>query len=207
MRPKDVVRDGYDAVSYTYRRDAKDGACAEYRRWLDELIPLLSPGARVLDLGCGCGIPVASRLAADFQVTGVDLSPVQTRRARQSVPNARFVPADMATVDFAPASFEAIVAFYSIIHVPLEEQPGLFRKLSGWLVPVGHLMVTVGSTKWTGTEANWLGVPGATVYWSHADAATYESWLLENGFTIHWTCFIPEGDGGHTLVLAQRKHP
>jgi len=41
------------------------------------------------------------------------------------------------------------------------------------------------------------------MYWSHADAATYEAWLAENGFAIHWARFIPEGDGGHRLILAQ----
>jgi hypothetical protein len=66
-------------------------------------------------------------------------------------------------------------------------------------------MMTVGCTEWTGTEDNWLGVPDATMYWSHTDATTYESWLVENDFTICWTRFIPEGDDGHTLILARKR--
>jgi len=50
--------------------------------------PLLPSGDMVLDLGCGCGIPVAQELAQHFQVTGVDLSEVQIARARQLVPQA-----------------------------------------------------------------------------------------------------------------------
>ena len=205
MSSKDIVRNGYDAVSYAYRGDVEDGGCAQYHQWLDELIPLLTPGTRMLDLGCGCGIPVARRLAATYPVTGVDISPVQIGRARQLVPQGHFLCADIVDVAFPPAHFGAIVSFYAIIHVPLKEQPGLFQKMKRWLVPGGYLMMTVGSTEWTGTEDNWLGVPDATMYWSHTDATTYESWLVENNFTICWTRFIPEGDGGHTLILARKR--
>jgi SAM-dependent methyltransferase len=212
MSTKGIVRDGYDAVSYAYRGDAEDEDCAEYHRWLNELIPLLVPGTRVLELGCGCGIPVAKRLSSAYDVTGVDISPVQIRRARELVPEGHFLLADMTTVEFPPAHFGAILSFYgailsfyAIIHVPLEEQPELFLNMRRWLTPDGYLMVTVGHREWTGTEADWLGVQGATMYWSHTDAATYESWLHESGFSIQWARFIPEGNSGHTLILAQRE--
>ncbi|MDJ0757036.1 MAG: methyltransferase domain-containing protein [Ardenticatenaceae bacterium] len=205
MNLKEIVKKGYDAVSYAYRADTEGEDSQKYHQWLDELVPLLSPGIRVLELGCGCGIPVARRLSDAFQVTGVDLSPVQIRRARQLVPGAHFLVADMTNLEFPTAHFDAVVSFYAIIHLPLEEQPELFRKMGRWLTPGGYLMITVGHTAWTGTEKEWLGVQGATMVWSHADDKTYERWLQESGFTIHWTRFIPEGDGGHVLILAQRE--
>ncbi len=201
---KEVIRAGYDAVSRAYRGDKEDGGCALYHAWLDELTPLLPQGSAVLDLGCGNGIPVARRLAAEgFAVTGVDFSPVQVERARRLVPQARFLCADMIRLVFPEGRFSAILSLYSIIHVPLEEQQSLFWAMRQWLMPGGALMAIVGSTLWVGEEQNWLGVPGATMRWSHADAATYESWLAGNGFHVRWTRFIEEGDGGHTLVLAQ----
>ncbi len=198
---KATVRDGYDAVSYAYRGDVEAEDCVLYHHWLDELLPLLTPGAPVLDLGCGCGIPVAKRLARTHQVTGVDISSVQIQRARQLVPKARFLCVDMMALTFPSNHFEAIVSFYAIIHVPLDEQPQLFEKMKHWLKPGGYLMLTVGHNQWTGIEKDWLDVPGGTMYWSHADAATYKTWLLENGFTIRWTRFVPEDDSGHTLIL------
>jgi cyclopropane fatty-acyl-phospholipid synthase-like methyltransferase len=162
---------------------------------------LLDDGDRVLDLGCGCGVPATATLAERFVVTGVDISPVQIDRARRLVPAALFVCQDMTHAEFPPESFEAIVSFFAIIHLPIEEQPGMFAKLSHWLRPGGYLLATVGDRAWTGTEDDWHGAP---MYWSHADRKTYLSWLEESGFEVLWTRFIPEGSSGHTLVLAKR---
>ncbi len=201
MNSKDIVRQGYDKVSYAYRNDAYP---LDYAAWLSELTPLLPPESRVLELGCGCGLPVAQILSEDFAVTGVDISSVQIERARTIVPRANFICADMTEVGFPAQSFAAIVSLYAIIHVPLDEQPALFAKLFDWLQPAGYLLLTVGSRAWTGVEADWLDVSGATMFWSHADAGTYESWLTEFGFKLRWSKFIPEGDGGHQLILAQK---
>lgn len=197
---KDIVRDGYDSISYAYRGDESEAE--QYLSWLSELTPRLMPGSAVLDLGCGCGVPVAQELSQNFQVTGIDISSVQIERATQLVPNADFLCADFSEVDFAPDSFAAIVAFYSVIHVPFEEQPALLAKIRTWLQPGGYLMAIVGHTAWTGTESDWL-LPGTTMFWSHTDAETYQQWLQDSGFSLLWSRFVPEGSSGHTLMLAR----
>ncbi|MUL36843.1 class I SAM-dependent methyltransferase [Gloeocapsopsis dulcis] len=205
MNSKDIVRQGYDKVSYAYRNDEGNAAYPlDYAAWLSELTPLLPPESRVLELGCGCGLPVAQILSEDFAVTGVDISPVQIERAHSLVPRADFICADMTELDFPAQSFAAIVSLYAIIHVPLDEQPALFAKLFDWLQPEGYLLITVGSRAWTGTETDWLDVSGATMFWSHADVKTYESWLTEFGFKLRWSKLIPEGNGRHQLILAEK---
>lgn len=165
---------------------------------------MLKYGDPVLDLGCGCGMPATEILAERFLVTGVDISPVQIERARRLVPAAQFMCRDMSEVEFPPENFGAIVSFFAIIHLPVEEQQNMVRKLSRWLRPGRYLLVTVGTRAWTGTEDNWHGAP---MYWSHADRETYLGWLNEAGFEVLWTQFIPEGDSGHTLLLAKREPP
>lgn len=203
MNPKDVVRAGYDTVSFAYRSEEDDSDFSEYCRWIEELAELLPAGASVLDLGCGCGIPAAKQLAERFDVTGVDFSPVQIERARRLVPNATLLCEDMTELDFPSSRFDAVVSFYAIIHVPLEEQQPLLKNIYRWLKPGGYIMATVGHSAWTGMETDWLGVQGGDMYWSHADSATYLQWLRQAGFQILWARFIPEGDGGHALILAQ----
>jgi cyclopropane fatty-acyl-phospholipid synthase-like methyltransferase len=51
------------------------------------IILRVSAGSAVLDLGGGCGVPVARRLAPRYAMTGVDLSPVQIERASEAARN------------------------------------------------------------------------------------------------------------------------
>jgi len=197
----DLVRRGYDALSYHYRAD--DAGEGRYAPWLAELKPRLPAGASVLDVGCGCGVPVARSLAAaGHAVTGVDLSDVQIERARQLVPAATFVRADANAVDFPAASFDAVVCLYSLIHMPLDAQRRLLSRVANWLKPGGWLLATTGWTTWTGTEQNWLGGPAA-MWWSQQDANTYRVWLRESGLEITSQDFVPEDGGGHALFWAR----
>jgi SAM-dependent methyltransferase len=200
--PKELVRVGYDLLGDAYRAD--DAADAHYAEWLEELAGRLPTGGSVLDLGSGCGIPVARWLVArGHPVTGVDLSSQQIGRARRLVPDAMFVEAVMTTVDLPDDSFDAVAMFYSIIHVPSEDQPVLLGRLHGWLRPEGWVIATVGHRAWTGTEDDWLR-SGVRMYWSHGSRDNYLRWFREAGFRIELDRLIPEGDGGHTLILAQK---
>jgi SAM-dependent methyltransferase len=205
-RQRALVRSGYDAISTQYRDDkgrpnpAGPESTDDYEGWLRDLAILLPSHARVLDLGCGAGVPAARLLVnLRFQVTGLDISSVQVERATRLVPEATFIHADMALWDSEPASFEAIVTLYALIHVPLADQRRLIPRLRYWLVPGGYLLAIVGHERWTGIE-DYYGVP---MFWDHADTATYLDWLEGAGFRPLWHRFIPEGPGGHTLVLAR----
>jgi SAM-dependent methyltransferase len=205
-RQRNVVRRGYDAISLAYRSD--DGTAAassaedlsRYAGWVRELAGLLPARATVLDLGCGAGIPATSQLTAHgLRVLGVDFSAVQLRRARQLVPAARLVQADMTELHLQSGRIDAVVSFYALIHVPLADQQALIPRIRGWLRPGGHFLATVGADRWTGTE-DYLG---ARMFWDHADTGTYLRWLEAARMVPRWHRFIPEGDSGHTLVLAQ----
>jgi 2-polyprenyl-3-methyl-5-hydroxy-6-metoxy-1,4-benzoquinol methylase len=199
--PREVVRRGYDAASFRY--DQEFGGETKYRAWLCELRERIPPGGTVLDLGCGCGVPVARKLAeAGYRVTGVDISDVQIRRARELIPQAEFVRADVTAVEFSPASFDAVVSFFALIHLPLEDQLPLLKRVATWLRPGGLFVATTGYWAWTGTEENWLG-GGAPMWWSHADVATYRSWISQAGLSIDREEFVPENDGGHALFWAR----
>jgi SAM-dependent methyltransferase len=199
--PKGIVRNGYDRISEAYRGDTFDPGGSWYATALEALDGVLAPGSRVLDLGCGCGVPVARHLARTHRVTGVDLSDRQIERARSLVPEATFVRADMTSVEFPSGTFDAVVSAWAIIHVPIDQQPALFDAVARWLRPGGVLLVTVGSSAWTGTEDDWYGAP---MYWSHGDRDFYATALDARGSTIAEEWLIPEGDGAHAAFLARR---
>lgn len=170
MDPKHIVRCGYDRVADVYADWSARIVSGERERITDLLLESLPAGAAVLDLGCGNGLPTTARLAGQFQVTGVDVSGEQLARARQHVPDACLIRADIATVDFPAESFDAVTAFFSIIHLPREEHAGLFGSVARWLRPGGYFAASLGVDAANGgLEPDWLGVP---MYWSHFDGET-----------------------------------
>jgi SAM-dependent methyltransferase len=206
--PKVLVREGWNRVSTIYRppksrSDAFDHTNADYREWLEPFFRLLRPGAEVLDLGCGCGNPAARMLSERFRVTGVDISDVQIERARSLLPGARFLRADMTQVSFARGAFGGVACLYALIHVPIDEQPPLIAKVYRWLEPGGLFLVTTGATAWTGVEEGWLG-SNAKMYWSHADARTYQTWFGERGFRVLRRTAVAEKGAHHVLFLLQK---
>jgi cyclopropane fatty-acyl-phospholipid synthase-like methyltransferase len=153
---KRVVETGYDRVAERYfaSKDAEDPTTLAA---LEELAREPSPGAAVLDLGCGAGVPVTRWLAQRFAVTGVDLSARQLELARRNVAVARFLKADMTDLGFAPETFDDVVAFHSIIHVPRAEHPGLLERIHSWLELGGGFLATLAVGEREGEESDWEG--------------------------------------------------
>jgi cyclopropane fatty-acyl-phospholipid synthase-like methyltransferase len=106
-------------------------------RWLEKLLAVLPSSAAVLDLGCGSGDPAAIALARQHHVTGVDISAAQIIKARQNVPRGTFLHADLGSVTFSPGSFDAVVSFYTLEHLPREEHAAIFGRIATWLKPGG----------------------------------------------------------------------
>jgi hypothetical protein len=121
------------------------------------------------------------------------------------VTGARFLCADMAEVEFEPRSFEVAIAFFSLINLPLAEQPMVITRVAGWLVPGGRLLAIVGKEASTRLEPNFRGVRGATMYWSHADVRTYRQWFEQAGFVIEEEGSEPRnGNPGYAVIIGRR---
>ncbi|MVM29494.1 methyltransferase domain-containing protein [Spirosoma sp. HMF4905] len=202
--PKRIVQQGYDQLGSLYRTHYEETNPLRYSNWLTTLAQLLPAKAKVLELGCADGIPTARFLSQQFSYLGIDISPIQVEQARANVPEALFQVADMATLTFSRLSFDGVIALYSIIHLPLAEQPALFKTIYQWLAPNGYFLCITGADEWTGVDSDWIK-PGTLMYWSYADAGTYRSWLIEAGFTIVESQFVAEGNSGHTFFLLQKK--
>jgi SAM-dependent methyltransferase len=182
LDPKRVVREGYDRIAEEHLEWAQSTREEERARYTAVLLDALPAGAEVLDLGCGAGLPTTRELARRFRVTGVDISARQIELARRNVPQARFIQADITQLDFAPARFDAIVAFYSIIHIPREEQPPLLQDIASWLRPGGLLVMAMGTHSIrVDYDDDFLGVP---MYWSTFDSQTNQRLVEEAGLHI-----------------------
>jgi SAM-dependent methyltransferase len=180
--PKRLVAAGYDAIAQRYLEWSALRPSAVRLHYLQKALDLIPAGADVLELGCGAGIPMTRALAAGRRVTGVDISATQIGLARRNVPAATLLQADMTQVEFAPASFDAVLAFYSLTHVPRDEQPELLRRVRGWLRPGGVFLGSMGAdASPDGVEDDWLGVP---MFFSHFGAKRNRRLVEEAGLVI-----------------------
>ena len=136
----------------------------------------------------------------------MDFSEVQIGSARKLVPSAEFICSDISDVQFPSGSFAAVVSFYTIIHIPLDEHREILIRIADWLRPDGYLLIIVGHKAWTGSDDRYLEIDGGEMMWSHEGKETYVKWISETGLRILWTRFIPEGDSGHTLIFARKSN-
>jgi ubiquinone/menaquinone biosynthesis C-methylase UbiE len=203
MDYKETVKAGYNKIADRYlserTRDSED------IRLLDDLMERLPGNAKVLDAGCGAGVPVAQILSQQLQVTGVDFSETQIELAREHVPQAEFICQDMTRLAFPNATFDAICSYYAIIHIPREEHQALFVNFHRMLKPGGFALLCLGSENLVDDiDENYLGT---RMYWSHFDTDTYLKMLRETGFEIIWSKRVTDETcegGGHLFVLARK---
>lgn len=134
----------------------KDGQLAA-GEWLLER---LAPGSRVLDAGCGTGIPTARQLVeAGHKVTGLDISDEMLRLARRDVPDGEFRRLDIADMDPYLGDFTAVVAFFSLLMLPRAEIPSVLTKIHGLLEPDGHFVLSMVEGDLDDTLIHFLGSP------------------------------------------------
>jgi len=178
---KRIVAAGYDKVGMRYAALEADGSEWPRLRRLNALLGELADGSRVLDVGCGNGLPGLAAIAERHAATGIDVSASQTQAARRNVPAATVLHGDIAARDFPAESFDAVVAFYVLEHLPREEHGPLFARFARWLRPGGHLLFTLERGEDSGTVSEWLDVP---MYFSQFDEETTSDLLHSAGFDV-----------------------
>ncbi|MGH9456980.1 MAG: class I SAM-dependent methyltransferase [Thermoanaerobaculia bacterium] len=132
---------GYEqrAREFMAIRGRSDIGAATVREWAKEL----PPGASVLDLGCGPGVPIADVLIdAGFRVHGVDASPTLIEAFRTRFPGATAECAAVEDVELAGGSFDAAVAWGLIFLLEPEAQALLIRKVARALEDGGRFLMT-----------------------------------------------------------------
>lgn len=197
---KDVPA-AYDRIAEAWRASRTPEARGDFpgRRFADRLTAPLPPASRVLDVGCGCGMPIAAYLVRHgFQVTGLDASARMIALAREAVPAAHFVHGDMRTADLEEV-FDGLVAWDSVFHLPRTEHGAVFARFRAWLRPGGRLLVSLGGSAEEGFTSAMFG---ETFYYSGHEPGTALRQLQQAGFRIeHWEIDDP-ASRGHMAVLA-----
>lgn len=204
MDHKQTVKAGYDKIADRYLAERnQDGANVQL---IHDFIELLAPKSKVLDAGCGAGLPIAKMLAEKFDLIGVDFSKEQVKLAKQNVPNAHFFCQDMTGLDFPDDSLDGICSYYAIIHIPRDEHEALFVNFHRMLRTGGVALLCLGAEDLIDDiEEDFLGT---RMYWSHYNSDTYLKMLKDCGFKVIWSKHVADEtcEGAkHLFVLAQKE--
>lgn len=178
-----MTQPGYDALADRYaamfpgpyQSPIERHAVAAFVERID------GPGV-VVDVGCGIGHVAADLHRRGYDVVGCDPSPAMLAVARRNHCGPTFIDDD-ATLSQVSEPIAAIIARFSLIHIPPDELGGIFKRWADRLrfdVPV--LIASQSSD-----------TPGAAVSFDHQVAPAWRwhpdelsAMLTDNGFDEDW---------------------
>jgi predicted TPR repeat methyltransferase len=148
----------FDLIGERYDESFVDRAAQlEAGEWLIEQLPA---GARVLDHGCGSGVPTAVQLAkAGLTVTGVDESSRMLDLAHQRVPSGEFLLRDLRDLGPDLGEFDAVASFFALLMLPRQDVESVLRGLRERLRGPGLLALAMVEGDFDGFPLSFLGVP------------------------------------------------
>jgi SAM-dependent methyltransferase len=190
----------YEQHAFAWDADRRRGAWND-KLWHDRFMTRLPRPARVLDLGCGSGWPVARHLAeGGLQVTGVDSSPTMISLCRRRLPGHDWILADMRALSLA-CRFEGILAWDSYFHLAHDDQRRMFDVFAAHAKPGTILMFNAGPRRGEAI-GSYRGDP---LYHASLDAAEYEQLLDQSGFEPLEHVRTDARAGGRTVWLARAR--
>jgi SAM-dependent methyltransferase len=132
---------GHDA--YWFYREA----------FFDGIVP--APGRRTLEVGCGEGRVARDLAGRGHAVVALDASAALVGHAAAADPAGRYLVADAAALPFPDASFDAVVAYNSLMDV--SDMPAAVAEAARVLLPTRPLCVcvthpTADAGRFAGTE-------------------------------------------------------
>ncbi|WP_326769924.1 class I SAM-dependent methyltransferase [Streptomyces sp. NBC_01591] len=182
------TRSSYDTVAVSYADQLREALAGEpyLRAALAVFADMVhaAGGGPVADVGCGPGHVTAHLQESGVDAFGIDLSPVMIDVARRDHPDLRFEVGSMTDLNLADASVTALLAFWSLIHVPDDEIPTVLGHFRRVLRPGGPLLLGFHIGDESKLKTQGYGGHPMKVYVHRRRPAQMEAWLCDAGFTV-----------------------
>lgn len=172
----------YNTIAHNYAQTFDSVDSEEDLRFPNAFAMYLTPGSRVLDLGCGTGYTVNLLNKKGMHATGIDLSEAMIVIAKAQYPDAMFTVADMRT--YRPTQpVDAVWAGYSLFHFEQDSLEQTLQVIHSYLAPDGILGLVV--QKGTGeVEINAPFLPEKPLYIHLYTLEVLTTILARHGFDI-----------------------
>jgi SAM-dependent methyltransferase len=175
---------GDDAAPFDQVGRRYDESFAERDVQVNEAVWLsgqLGSRGRVLDLGCGSGLPTAKQLLdAGHEVVGVDESAAMLELARIQAPGGEYHHRDMRDLS-GLGEFDAAVAYFSFLMLSRADLPTLLTTLHGMLRGPRLLLLSMVLGDFDLFPISFLGVPMAVTAYPPEDLRQV---LADAGFEV-----------------------
>lgn len=190
--PKEIVEQAYDQIANWYLQWV-EGQRSPRERYTERVLKDLSSNPRILELGCGSGVPITRLLLDhDAEVVANDISSKQIEMAKARCPNARLIAGDMTALSFEPASFDGAVSFYAIFHLPRSEQQAMLAKIHMWLRPGSLFAFNLATMDEEEIHGEFLG---HGMFWSSFAVKDSKAMVEDVGFELVEAEELEAGDG------------
>lgn len=200
----DEICDNYDKIADFYEQGRSETIGLNYVNKFLSFMPchvnhLNSPS--VLDIGCGTGIPLTRHLVSrGARVTGLDVSTKMLEKARQKIPEATFIRADITSC-MINGSFDGVLAWDSLFHISLEEQINTLKKVLRSLQPNGVALFTTGGHRGEIVSEMF----GQKFYYSSLSKRQYEDILVEENCQVLFNEEDDPSGHGHRVICCKKN--
>ncbi|MFK8051766.1 MAG: trans-aconitate 2-methyltransferase [Woeseiaceae bacterium] len=197
MKPEELGKK-YDKIAAWWHEQHRDGDYGISQ--IENALKFRTEGGSALDVGCGAGGRVVRALQSrNYEVTGLDVSSEMIKLASENHPEQRFILQDIGT--WVPAeTFDFVVAWDSLFHVPYLEQASVITKLCRSLNGDGVLVYSFGDAIGEHTD-EWRG---DTFYYSSLGVNENIRLILKNGLKVlHLE--LDQYPEKHVYLIAQKR--
>ena len=165
----------------------------------------INPDTKILDLCCGAGQATRELVKHSQNVTGLDASPIAIRRAKQNVPQAKYVESFAEKMPFSDRQFDLVITNTAMHEMDAEQLQQIIREVNRVLTPTGQFII-IDFHRPT-NPLFWL--PIATFLWLFETETAWQllrtdltQLLSKSGFKVE-SCQLYAG--GSLQVLRSRK--
>ena len=205
------TRTSYDTVADSYANAIRDVLAREpYLRAVLTLFADLvhaAGGGPVADVGCGPGHVTAHLHALGVDAFGIDLSSAMIDLARREHPDLRFEVGSMTDLPLADGSVAALLAFWSLIHVPDHAIPTVLGQFRRVLRPGGSLVLGFHVGDETRLKTQGYGGHPMKVNVHRRQPDRVATWLREAGFTVNAQMLLDLDQRVPGAVLVAHRQP